>query len=175
MILSTTIIFAQEENSTILLKNELYVELLGTGAPYSVNYARQFLHKEKLQFWLKAGGGYLGQLKILSNISDYGMVNATLEPKIMYGSRFHQLEIGLSYLYIYYFDITLCEPELPQCHMFSHSLIPRIGYRYFLNNERWFLSLAWTPVFEIALIDPGYPTTSDNYWLYGGIGVGWRF
>ncbi|WP_236974465.1 hypothetical protein [Membranihabitans maritimus] len=166
---------AQENISIHTRSNEVYGELLGTGGAYSLNYGRHLLGKGSVQGWVKIGGGYLGQLKALRDLTDYSMVSAHIEPGILWGKGRNQLEAGISYTYIYYFDITRCIPEHPGCHMYSHFIIPRLGYRHYTKSGRWFFSIAWTPVFEIIQGQFGVTNKGDTFPLFGGLGIGWRF
>lgn len=136
----------------------------------------------KVQLWIKAGGGYFGQFRRILNIADDSMISANIEPKIMIGSGRNQLELGLGYLFVYWFDITECEPKLWTCHEYSHIIFPRIGYRHYSRNQRWVFSLGWTPAYETYIDYRGdysgeiIPVkTKGFHWLYGGIGIGWRF
>lgn len=174
--------YSQHENDLPIYRNEILGEVLGSGIPYSLNYSRLILQKGKMQFWFKAGGGYFGQFRNILNIADHSMVSSNIEPKIIIGNGRNRFEAGLGYLFVYWFDITECDPKMWNCHEFSHIKFTRIGYRHYSKNNRWVFSIGWTPVHE-TLIDFTWdysgdilPKKSNSFhWLYGGIGIGWRF
>lgn len=174
---------AQQAEDRPVYRNELFGEILGSGIPYSLNYSRLLLQKDKMQFWIKTGGGYFGQFKRVLNIDDDSMISANMEAKVIIGSGRNRFEAGLGYLFVYWFDITKCDPERWDCHEYSHIIFSRIGYRHYTKNRRWVFSIGWTPAFENYIDFRGdVPTgkvvsfnTKSIQLLYGGIGIGWQF
>ncbi len=182
MALFSPTLSAQQVNDHPSYRNEISGEILGSGIPYSLNYSRFIMQKGTTQFWLKAGGSYFGQFRHILNIADDSMISGNIEPKVIIGSGRNRLEAGLGYLFVYWFDITECEPKLPQCHEYSHIVFPRIGYRHYTKNKRWVFSIGWTPAYENYIEFRGSFSgkisavkTKSFHWLYGGIGIGWQF
>ncbi len=133
-------------------KNAVYLELLGNGILYSVNYERSFPVGEKLSLFGRLGANeYTGDS--LLNIGKRNF-NFIFGSGILYGTDQHYFEAGLAY--------TLATS-------YSDNLVAlTAGYRY--RARKGFL-LRITPmyIYNTEKVD----SFGNNPWI--GISLGWAF
>ncbi len=183
-IVISTSCFAQEFDSaaaqTVRAKNSFYIEGLGNGLVYSLNYDRLFMERKKTILaarigasWFPSGGG------------NY-RIGALGELNLLYGKGKHFLEtgLGLSYMYLddYYWLTDEQGTVLEVVDQKLHWLFAtgRFGYRYQKPEGGFFFRAAFTPVFQFydkredkygGLFSQPDPAMTLQAW--GGISIGY--
>ena len=163
--------FAQKD-SLQDYRNEINLELLGSGIIYSVNYERIFYQKRNVEY-KGSIGIYFNPIRI-KDVFDYRTIGFNIELKINYFIERNSIEIGLGYTYIYLFDI-IDHEEIFGCCSDLKLLIPRLGYRRYNKSKLKYWGLSFTPIFTLDLNEEGDEWDSNFFIPYGGIRYGWKF
>jgi len=136
-------------------KNGIFVELGGNGFVYSINYERQLPRK----IVARGGIGYVVRGFLLP---------MTIEK--IYGTKNHHLDLGGGLVFA---KARPTGNDVPTGKT-SLALTGVLGYRYQKPDEKFFLKVAFTPIWTFYNNDPDdkapYPV-----FPWGGIGVGTRF
>lgn len=143
-ILLTVSCFSQSENEQINKlsnRNSIYLELLGSGLFYSINYDRILVVGSTLAISGRAGLSYFP----ITSFWDFHTIGVPLELNLLIGKENKYFEIGFSGLYQQNFDKT---------HI-SKSLIGsfRLGYRYQKDDGGLTYRVGFTPLLPIILDD----------------------
>ncbi len=161
--------FAQKD--TIIEKNEMNVELLGSGVIYSVNYER--LVYKIGNFELKGSLGFHFNPIIAKDVYDYRSFAFLVEPKVVYSINRHSMEIGLGYSYIYLYDNYY--EEIFGCCSDLSLLIPRLGYRLYSKSQKNYWGISFTPLIGLDLNEAGDEYDNGSFIPFAGLKYGWRF
>ncbi len=153
-------------------KNEINIELLGTGITHSINYERILFQKNKLEFKVK-GGIHFNPIRI-RGFYDYRTVGFNVEPKLNYVLGRHSVEIGVGYSYQYLFDIIEYE-QIFGCCADLNLLIPRLGYRLYNKSRLRYWGISFTPIFTLDINEEGDEWSNNSFIPFGGISYGWKF
>jgi hypothetical protein len=178
-------------------RKSLYVELLGNGKYYSLNY--EWLFKD---FGIKQGirGGPCVFVNFF-NPNKPLCITANIEYVAFWLHRYHHIEwgAGATFRYETYsktsqsYSYTIVPPQDTLVSLISHSIktttmgpvfVGRIGYRYQDPNGGLILRVGWTPMFYIlnstkTYYDNQLIATSkapfSTKFLYFGASIGWNF
>lgn len=148
------ITFKQSESK----KNSIFVEGLGHGFLYSLNYERLILNKGKYQLSGQVGISYYGK--------DSGIIPLWMPISLNQTINFSQskfFEVGIGKMLIndgvdYGNGVFVDNYQL-------ESWIFRIGYKQYLKNDKFLLKIAYTPI----LLD------KSDFIHWGGVSFGYRF
>ena len=157
-------------------KNAIYLEALGNGVFYSVNYDRILFNQKQSAIGIRVGYSYVP----LFNFSDgfFGSVNQVpVELNFIYTQKklFEKLgireELGIGATYQRSVDNT--NSDFPDMHKYCLGFL-RIGIRYQRTNAGWFYRIAFTPnIYSID--DDANPNGAFYFFPYGGISFGRSF
>ena len=149
LFLIPSLCLAQDEtNKAFFKKNSVYVEILGEGMLYSLNYERIVSNNGKFNTSVKIGGNYLGDnlFFIPMGVSE------------IIGRKNHHLETGLG-LSASFFSESISEGYL--------WLTGRLGYRYQKPSGNFLFKAMYTPIIVASNVDGGL--------IWFGISVGYAF
>lgn len=155
---TASVVFAQRKESLGSLKGKgaVFIELLGNGSWYSLNYDRVFYHRKRNALTWRAGLAYWpysnGMIKT-------GTTVYVGEFNYLRGKAPHFLEsgIGLTHWWIFGLD---------NDKYIRNYLLARIGYRYQKPGGGFFFRVGATPgIYLERNID-------RNYILWGGLSFG---
>ncbi len=154
--------FGQGDSSikkSAIAKNTIFVEGLGNGGLYSLNFDRIVLIKNSMKLSGRIGLSYYIKLK---NLFTY-----PLEVNLMYGKKGH-IEVGIAYTPVF----TLYKKDLLKLYdVYAFSGI-RIGYRYQVLDGGLFFRLGFIPYIHF----PKFMNSRKEYpivWM--GLSVGYTF
>jgi len=154
-------------------RNTIFVELLGNGGIYSLNFDRILISKEKWKLAGRVGFTYHNFFDDL-NSQFYGI---PLEVSYLLGRSNHFLETGLGVTPVYDTSDGFEQNSPKQETLFIITPV-RIGYRYQRKEGGFFFKAGWTPQFYKS-----YPLDTYNFpknkgkiiLIMGGIGAGYTF
>jgi hypothetical protein len=137
-------------------KNAGYVQVLGNGLTLSVNYERQLTKQPGLNAQIGAGLGnykpripiglnYLFNLKNQKSFIETGFAVVLTEKSFLYN------------------DFIFETPE-PTEEEYGLAYVPSIGFRYHASKG-FMCKVIYSPILSKV----------QNFWGYGGLGLGWRF
>ncbi len=166
-IVITASCFSQGEKTLhekLAKKNAVYLEILGQGLFYSVNYDRILIKGERLAVAGRIGLSYYP----VTNFFEAHTVAIPIEFNLLVGKGLTYFEFGLAGTYMQGLD----KPS------FSKSLFAslRLGYRYQKDNGGLLFRIGFTPLLPIIL-DDEYQLNTDYIPLLPSIGlsVGYSF
>jgi len=154
-------------------RNTIFVELLGNGGIYSLNYDRILISKEKWKLAGRAGVSYFNFFDDF-NTQFYAI---PLEVSHLLGKGNHFLETGLGFTPLYKTSEGIGEININQETLFLISTA-RLGYRYQRKDGGFFFKAGWTPQFNKAYRFGNSPFPKNySYFepIMGGIGAGYTF
>jgi len=128
-----------------LKRNTIFIELLGNGGIYSLNYDRILLSKEKWKLAGRAGVSYFN----FSDDFNTQYYAIPLEVSYLVGKGNHFLETGLGITPLYKIGERIEEFNIEQETLFITSTA-RIGYRYQRKDGGFFFKAGWTPQYTKA-------------------------
>jgi hypothetical protein len=161
-------------DTTKLYKNNVFVELGGTGGFYNVGYERQVYQNNKIALY---NGIEFSYRKIHPSITDYDIVVGLNLLGFTYGIK-HQLDINISMAWAINFapyphsiseQLGRKENGEPHALTFDAKNAIGIGYRYNIK-KRWLIRCMALYMFK-------YDLMHRDYWHfpYGEIGAGFKF
>ena len=156
-----------------LKRNTIFIELLGNGGFYSLNYDRILISKEKWKLAGRAGVSYFNFFDDF-NTQYYAI---PLEVSYLVGKGNHYLETGLGITPFYKFGEGIEEFNHEQKTLFITSTA-RIGYRYQRKDGGFFFKAGWTPQYTKAyrLGESLFPKKYSYFsFIMVGIGAGYSF
>ncbi len=130
--LITTWMFGQ---SNITKRKSIFLEIAGSGGIGSINFEKQFLKKENVEFTWRAG---LSLAPIDKN-NGTGIVFPLMLHSLI-GKNSHKLELGLGQ------GITITTKG-----SFFTLTTATLGYRYQSENKKWFYRVTYTPLFSYII------------------------
>jgi len=157
-------------------KNTVFLELLGNGGYYSLNYDRILKSEEKWKLAGRVGGSYYNSFDVFNEHS----VSMPLELSYLRGHDRHFLEIEIGATPVYWtydFDYGPGEEKFKVAN-FDVMVLPRIGYRYQKPEGGLFFKVGFTPFSNIKLYTnwPVYPVGHTyTFPLWGGVAMGYTF
>ncbi len=145
--------------------NANYIEILGNGGLYSINFERLFLYKEKFKISGRGGGAV--------NFNGYHIEQAYLiENSYIFFSGNHHLEIGPG--------LTMQRQYNPSCPDSTVSrwenvwiAMFRFGYRYQKRDEGFFLKAGVLPIYYTK--HTCYTEFPPVNWFWAGVALGVSF
>ncbi len=171
--------FNAKNDSLKYAKNTIYIELLGSGGLYSINYDRIFYMNKKIKISGRLGISYLPEkidyqedtrnLPIISQINL--LKNIGLRWSIETG-------IGLTYIVFFYKDYYYGDwgQVLQDSGIERGIWIPaNIGIRYHAPNDHYFFKLALIPVIVTKMDRFFLFTEHEALIIWYGIGIGYSF
>ena len=163
-------LMAQKEATPISAKNAVYLELVGSGLLYSLNYDRIFYQKG----WFKSAAR-IGFSALPKKFETETYWNAALPLELlgMYGRSEHHLEFGVGYTPYYYASakhvIVSKGDEFDQYRL--RSIVPfRVGYRYQKADGGLVFRIGFLPALDFM---PGWPHRIEL--MRGGLSIGKSF
>lgn len=162
---------AQNTVPPVTAKNTVFVEFLGNGGVYSLNYDRIFFQRDRFKTSFRVGASLMPHK---SYVAENYFFSMTLPVEIngMWGSNRHHFEAGLGYTPFYWSrQNTANMPGVRENRRFSNMLISRIGYRYQRPEGGLFFRAALMPNYYAA---PGARVTYFS-WIGGGLSLGKSF
>ena len=147
-------------------RNANYIELLGNGGLYSLNYDRIFIYKEKFKV-----SGRAGAAVFFNNVH----VEQTylIENNYIFFSNPHHLEIGPGLTFQTKYNTKCNNDSVPFWESLWFGMF-RLGYRFQRREEGFFFRAGITPVF-FAKNDCGTFLPPPKNWFWGGIALGISF
>ena len=134
------------EHLNLSSRNTVYVELLGSGGIYSVNFDRILIPSDTFNV---AGRIGLTYLPVIEEFNDHPTIGFPFEISFLFGEKNGKLELGIGATYFYAFE------ELKNS---SYTIfVPRIGYRLQKDQGGLFIKTGftpWIPVFA-GSVNPG--------------------
>lgn len=138
------------------VKNVVYIELLGNGGIYSINYERRLSN----QIWARIGTSYFPA-------AYDGLATLPVSLNYLFGKQAKFLELGLGTTLFYAgSDDYLFDFDNNDSKVFSAGITATIGYRFQPPQKDLF--------FKVALI-PAYIPVSSAFGLSAGLSVGYSF
>ena len=150
-----------------LKKNTIFLEFMGNGFIYSVNYDRLFDVSKKIKMSSRIGFHFTNKFPF----QYYRTISVPIEISGMYpfyGNK-HFLEIGLGLTYLNSNDLYTNHTE----HVIA--FVPRIGYRFQKPEGGLFFKLGFTPLYDWIVLNPNLKVFHHNWFLSGGLGIGHTF
>jgi len=154
-ILLVIMITTLEVKSQSQFKNGVFAELGGNGYWYSINYERQ------LRRTIVARGG-------IGYVMKSFVIPMTIEK--IYGQKNHHLDVGGGLTFVNFHQTNNDIPTRRN----SFAVTGVLGYRYQKPDKKFFLKVAFTPIWTFYNNDPKDETPYPVF-PWGGIGVGTRF
>jgi hypothetical protein len=144
-------------------KNSYYLEIMGNGFLYSINYDRIIYEKEKFKISGRIGFTYMPYWEVFTEVRGPGI---PLELNFLFGKRSNLLELGFGATYFYFTDPYYDQKNY---HFLMENL--RLGYRHQKVDGRLLFRIAIVPISTFP-IDPAF---DDDGWIipyYAGISIG---
>jgi hypothetical protein len=142
----------------LLAPNSIYLELLGNGLLYSVNYDRMFNEN----FGARIGVTYFPALTSFFNtVEDIFLMPVTLNTFI--GGENNKLEMGVGIVYLQLTASTIFSEEKQNVSGAAETLT--IGYRYQPRLGGFVFRVGFTPIFRFG----------KKFVPFGGISIGTSF
>jgi hypothetical protein len=168
--ISNTICFGQSDTlKNHIAKNTVFIEGLGNGILYSLNYSRQVINRNKFSSDLRVGLCYWP-------FDHADTWTALTEFTSFYGKR-HKFEFGFGAIYSYGFNSIYDVDEVLQISSRVYLSIKTLGYAYSKSSGGLFLNggiLSLISIYEFnkAIEVPGVQKFIPVYFR---VGVGYRF
>ncbi len=152
-------------------KHVMYLEALGAGYFYSINYERLLLNKRKFGLFARAGFEYIpfgGADKL---------VHFPIGTNATYGNRKHRVEVGVAALFRLNFDPGVGFGDgyyftNPPTRIF---LVPSVGWRFHAKPNEWgdtfFMRITVNPVIGLDVFQ-GQPAIYQQALHYFGVSIG---
>lgn len=145
---------SQQKNADADANNAVFIEFLGNGGYYSVNYDRLFPWGELFAISTRAGFAFV-PFQYEDSDQNYISHRYPLELNGLVGHEPYYFEMGLGYT-----------PYYKQDGNFGHVILWRIGLRYQNNNPGVFIRAGFTPeIYEEEFL----------FHRWGGFSVGINF
>ncbi|NEU70210.1 hypothetical protein GK091_25255 [Spirosoma agri] len=144
--------------SPFTARNSVYVEALGSGLVYSINYERLLGLKEELAYGIRAGTAYLGGRS--GSLVLIGELFALIGEDNLHAD----FGIGLTS------TTPLTGEDNNQRFKSTYALVPRIGYRYQKPTGGLMARIGFTP-----LIPLGQTDFSNRFNPWVGLSIGHSF
>lgn len=148
-------------------RNNAYIELLGNGGLYSVNYERMLVENFALRLgfaFFKSGDLFGGGDKSIFTVPVLG--------NLFFGERKSKLEVGAGFLFGHQKFTSSFGPN----NNTSSSIIDLtgvIGYRYQPSTPGLMFRVGLTPFYALKGGDDPYP--GSGFSLSGGLSIGYSF
>lgn len=139
-------------------KNSIFVEALGHGFLYSLNYERVIFGNSKLTTSGQIGVSYYGKQVDIIPLWVPISVNQSLKIR---GNNY--LEAGIGRMFRN--DIEEREDGTFDDNYQFQTWIFRLGYKYYSKNNNWLFKIAYTPIFQ----------DKSDFVNWAGLGFGYRF
>ena len=160
------------QDSNIIASNSVYIELLGNGVPYSLNFDRIVVQNPKLKIAARIGISYMPTF-IFSN----RIITIPLELTTLVGEGKHFFEFGPGFTFMHQKydenDPTVITSVTDPTDYVNIYLQPslRFGYRYQKPDGGFLFRLGLLGItsIEIEKINIGL----DLFYLWGGISIGY--
>lgn len=161
-LISSASVFSQGKDTDGDLKGKetVFIELLGNGGWYSLNYDRVFFHKRRDALTWRAGLTYMPY----TNHTQSSEISLLGECNYLRGKRRHFLELGIGFTYWRVFRV---DQHLDQERYINFYLFPRIGYRYQKAEGGMFFRVGFLPG---VLLDWGLEQRLSPF---GGVSFGY--
>ncbi len=131
-----------QQNNELLQKNTFYLELVGNGMFYSLNYDRILVVQQNWKMSGRIGGMYLPGL----DYNDRQMIGLPLEVSYLRGRNKHYLEVGLGFTATYD-TYRLGESRVKDLALMG---VARVGYRHQKREGGLFYKVGFTPVHGVV-------------------------
>ena len=162
LIISSSLVLGQENDSAFIAKNTFYIDFSTKGAIYSINYDRIFHKSDKITYSYRIG---------FSILNDY--VALPIGINLLTGKENSHAEFSLSVMpYIDQYQTMFSDNDLSDKYIYITSAI---GYRYQKPTGGFFFKAALSPM---IILDP----RSSNFWkmdpeinAVGNLGFGYSF
>lgn len=148
-----------DDEGSLKGKGTVFIELLGNGSWYSLNYDRVFYNRKRNALTWRAGLAYLPS-------SNYFIKSGSMvflgESNYLRGKAPHFFESGIGFSHWWVFD-------RDNDRYIRNYLFTRIGYRFQKPGGGFFFRAGATPgIYLERNID-------QNYFLWGGVSLGYTF
>lgn len=168
----------QTEPEAFTAKNAVYLEIGGNAGWYSLNYGRIFYQKGMLKLSGSAGFSMwrhnTSEQPYNTSKTIYWLPTLPLEISAFFGKSKHHLEIGTGITH--YLSVTVRrDPDFLRSSdkIYFGAYIPlRLGYRYQKPEGGFFFRAAYTPVFELPILEGNDFLFNP---IFAGISVGKSF
>ncbi|MBC8346393.1 MAG: hypothetical protein ISR82_00200 [Candidatus Marinimicrobia bacterium] len=147
LLLISTLVYAQNskfEKSSLPVQHSVFVELLGNGFLYSVNFEKYIKHNVSI----RAGGMGFSKSGV-TNKNQRAKVGMFLMPVManyLMGNHNHKMEFGVGPLFFYVSTTSIDIKEINNIHGFGVRATARMGYVYLPQNGGLTFRLAYTPL-----------------------------
>ena len=148
----------QKSKSISEAKNSLFIEGLGHGFVYSINYERLLFDNEKTHTSAHIGIGYYGKK---SGVIPLWVPISLIESIKLNENQF--IEVGVGKMFTND-GIQFSDGTFENNYEFEDWIF-RLGYKHYFKNKKWLLKIAYTPI----ILDK----TDFIHW--GGASFGYRF
>lgn len=160
LVLLSNAAYSQSENSVVKAhnKNSVFIEALGHGCFYSLNYERKILGNARFLTSGQIGISYYGKGSGIVPLWMPILINQSVSiRKNMF------IEIGAGKIFrndgVEHRDGTFQDDYQIEEWTF------RLGYKHFFKNGKWLFKVAYTPIYQ----------DKSDYIHWGGIAFGYRF
>lgn len=153
-------------------KNDIAVELFGSGVYYLVRYNRSIEISEKLNF--RFGPGVSIFPFRIKNLMDYRSVTGAIGVDIEWSPIWQNIMVhgGTDLAYHYLFDSR--RPDIFGCCSDLVIFVPKIGFKWDLKNG-YFVNLSYTPLIQLDQYEEGDTWEGPSYIHFGSILIGKNF
>lgn len=153
---------ALQAQSPSVKSNTAYVELLGSGGLYSINYERFLIMHPKTAYGIRVGGSFWNR--------EEPNLNVITELVALTGTGKHHADFGLGFVSGFSRDRQVPFPDYQRRnHLY---VVPRIGYRYQKPEGGTMIRFGITPFVAVSSQSPSRYYT---YPLYIGLAIGQSF
>ena len=158
-------------------KNIVYMELLGSGFLYSINYERVLWTKDKKAITARMGLSQRGSFYL----KELNELFAPIVSNFLWGNKKSKLELGAGVL-VHFDAYGVIREEMkeygemkPLSPPFEVFPIAIIGYRFQPKTKGIVFRASFTPIVD-RLFLPGYFTYDKSHiWWWGGMSIGYIF
>lgn len=142
--------FAQTDGSGTKAKNSVYLDIMGTGGWYSLNYERILFTKDKLDLGISSGAS-------VTHFKDFDRhfnpdLSIPLSLNAFYGKN-HHLEVGIGTTFA---SVVRADEDYDAQRYLNINLTMTLGYRYQKPGGGFLFRAAYTPII------PVYRQISEN-------------
>lgn len=143
-----------------------YIELLGNGGLYSLNYDYIYYYREKFKMSGRVGASLFPN-------GYYIEQSYVIESNFIFLKNPHHIEIGPGLTLQRKFNPTCADPSIYRWESIWFGMF-RFGYRYQPQDDGFFLRAGITPVFY-RKSDCGVEFPVTQTWFWAGVAVGVTF
>ena len=162
-------IYANAQKDSLMARNTIFIEGLGNGLMYSINFDRHIYKRDNFKISIRGGAAYIP-------LSDLPVWSFPVATNFIFGDK-HHLEFGCGLTYVYGLNSTYDSNSKLLISSSIYLAIKLIGYRFQINKGGLFFSIGLIPILKIIELNSAYKNTKhflkSEFGPTIGLGIGY--